>query len=137
MAKIITQQIYQGQTKQVRQDLNSILKRWKWGDKNPQNSEEFLTKMGNWVNDKFQEEKELKEFLKRKKAKSLSEIKDTDPKLAKELEETKRLKQLADDCIIKISKKLNITKNDPDYTYEGIYKVFEERLEGWEKPKRK
>ncbi len=72
--KIITQQIYQGQSKQVQQDLNSILNKWKWGDQPIKSSQEFLNKFSPWINKKLQEEKELKEFLKRKKVKSLKDL---------------------------------------------------------------
>ena len=72
--KIITQQIYQGQSKQVQQDLNSILSNWKFGNTPLKSSQDFLNKFTPWINDRLKEKKELEEFLKRKGVKSLSEI---------------------------------------------------------------
>ena len=46
-----------------------------------------------------------------------------------ELTKVKNSRKLADECVIKIAKKLGMKEKDKDYTYQGIYKVFEERLE--------
>ena len=130
---IITRQIGQQKTKKTQSDLDLILSHWKFNNQSIKSAQEFLNNFEPWIDERQKEKKELGEFLKRKKVKNLSEIKDIDPQLAEELKEVKEAKQQADNLVIKIANKLNITKNDPDYTYEGIYRVFEERLAGWQK----
>ena len=71
---IITRQIAQQKNKKTQQDLNSILSNWKFGNTPLKSSQEFLNKFTPWINDRLREKKELEEFLKRKKVKSLSEI---------------------------------------------------------------
>ena len=73
--KLITQQIYQGQSKQAQEGLNSILTKWKYGNKPFKNSADFLKIMGPWINDRIKDQEELDQFLKKKGVKSLAEIK--------------------------------------------------------------
>ena len=74
--KIITQQIYQSQGKQTRQDLNSILKEWSWQNKPFTSSQDFIQKMKPWIDERIKQQAEVKEFLKRWKVKNLAQIKE-------------------------------------------------------------
>jgi len=71
---IIARQREAAKSRQVRKDLNSILKKWKWGDESFKTSSEFLTKFSPWVTEKIKLDKEVKEFLERKGVNNLSEI---------------------------------------------------------------
>ena len=71
---IITRQREALKSQKVRQDLNSILKRWKWGDTSFQSSQEFLAKFSPWVNEKIKLGEEVKALLARKGVTSLEEI---------------------------------------------------------------
>ena len=71
---IITRQREALKSQKVRQDLNSILTKWKWGDTPLQTSQEFLAKFTPWVNEKIKLGKEVKEFLERKGVDSLAEL---------------------------------------------------------------
>lgn len=71
---ITIRQIERAKYKKTQSDLNSILNRWTWQQKDIKTSQEFLDKMAPWITDKIKEEKELKDFLKQHKIKSLASI---------------------------------------------------------------
>ena len=60
---------------QLKTDLNRILKKWKFGGQPFKNTEDFLTKMGGWVDKQIDKEKELTNFLKLFDLDNLSQIK--------------------------------------------------------------
>jgi len=61
-------------TLQLEKDLNSILTKWKYGNKPFKNSADFLKTMGSWINDRINDQEELDQFLNRKKVKSLKDL---------------------------------------------------------------
>ena len=72
--KLITQQIYQGQTRQVQQDLNSILTNWKFNNQPIKSAQEFINKLEPWINARIKDQEELEKFLKKKGVKSLKDL---------------------------------------------------------------
>ena len=61
-------------SQQAQQDLNRILKKWKFGGQPFQNPEDFLTKMGGWVDKQIKQSQEWENFMKKWKIKKLDEI---------------------------------------------------------------
>ena len=62
------------QLAQKEQELNSILKKWKFGDIPIKTSQEFLNKFEPWVQEKIKLAKEVEEFLQSKGVANLSEL---------------------------------------------------------------
>ena len=62
------------QLEDTQKDLDSILKKWNWGEEAPKNAQEFLNKFTPWVNEKIKQGKEVKALLERKGVNSLEEI---------------------------------------------------------------
>ena len=71
---IITRQREALKSRQIKQDLNSILTKWKWGDTPFQSSQEFLAKFSPWVNEKIKLSQDVQALLARKGVTSLEEI---------------------------------------------------------------
>jgi hypothetical protein len=71
---IITRQREALKSQKVRQDLNSILNRWNWGNTPFQSSQEFLNKFAPWVNEKIKLGEEVKALLTRKGVTKLEDI---------------------------------------------------------------
>jgi chromosome segregation ATPase len=63
--------------KETKQQLESILRKWKFGDQPIKNSEEFTKKFGGWIDTQLQNQKELSEFLKEYSAPNLEKLKET------------------------------------------------------------
>ena len=66
----------QKELKETKEQLNSILTEWKWGDQPIKSSEDFLSKMKPWIKTRNEEMEELKQFCKKHKIKSLGDIKE-------------------------------------------------------------
>ncbi|RHZ37773.1 hypothetical protein [endosymbiont GvMRE of Glomus versiforme] len=62
-------------SQQTQTDLNRILKKWKFGGQPFKNTEDFLTKMGGWVDKQIDKSKELEDFLKLFGLDNLNQIK--------------------------------------------------------------
>ena len=60
---------------QAEKNLNRILKKWKFGGQPFKNTEDFLTKMGGWVDKQIDKDKELNDFLKLFDLENLNQIK--------------------------------------------------------------
>ena len=71
---IITRQREALKSQKVRQDLNSILTKWKWGDVPFKTSQEFLAKFAPWVNEKIKLSQNVQALLARKGVTSLEDI---------------------------------------------------------------
>ncbi|KLL03336.1 MAG: hypothetical protein MRECE_19c018 [Mycoplasmataceae bacterium CE_OT135] len=71
---IITRQREALKSQKVRQDLNSILSRWNWGNTPFQTSQEFLNKFAPWVQEKIKLSEEVKTLLERKGVEKLEDI---------------------------------------------------------------
>ena len=71
---IITRQREALKSQKVRQDLNSILTKWNWGNTPFQTSQEFLNKFAPWVNEKIKLGEEVQTLLARKGATKLEDI---------------------------------------------------------------
>ena len=63
---IIARQREASKSRQACKDLNSILKKWKWGDQSFKTSSEFLAKFTPWVTEKIKLDNEVKALLERK-----------------------------------------------------------------------
>ena len=63
--------------KEVKQQLNSILTKWTFGDKPIKTSEEFLNQFEPWINKQMEQRKELQEFLNEQGASNLPNLKET------------------------------------------------------------
>ena len=59
---------------QTQHDLNLILNKWTWNQQPFQNSEDFLTKMGGWIDKQIKQSQEWENFMKKWKIKKLDEI---------------------------------------------------------------
>jgi len=65
------------QLTETQNQLNSILKKWKFGDIPIKTSQEFLNKFEPWINDQLEQQKEVKEFLSKYSAPNLTELAQT------------------------------------------------------------
>jgi hypothetical protein len=74
----------QTKNQQTQTDLNRVLKKWKFGGQPFKNTEDFLTKMGGWVDKQIDKDKELNDFLKLFALENLSQIKGIELKGAGE-----------------------------------------------------
>ena len=61
---------------QAEKDLHRILKKWKFGGKPMANTEEFLTKIGGWVDKQIDKSKEWEDFMTKFKINNLNQIKE-------------------------------------------------------------
>lgn len=78
--------------KETRQQLSSILNKWKFGEEPISTSEEFLANFEPWINKQLEAQKELKVFLAKK---GVNNLKEADSKLTnRELGEGEELNQL-------------------------------------------
>jgi len=66
----------QQELKETKQQLNSILNKWKFGDAPIKSASEFLNNFEPWIKKQLEQQKELKEFLKNQGVNNLSEIKE-------------------------------------------------------------
>ena len=71
---IITRQREALKSRQIKQDLNSILTKWKWGDTPFQSSQEFLAKFSPWVNEKIKLSQDVQALLAKKGVERLEDI---------------------------------------------------------------
>lgn len=62
------------QNQQAQQDLNLILKKWKFGGQPFKDTQDFLDKMGGWIDKQIDQQKELEEFFQNYGITSLKEI---------------------------------------------------------------
>jgi hypothetical protein len=64
----------QQELKETKKGLNSILTKWKFGNKPIKTAPEFISKFEPWINGQLEKQKELQEFLKSKGVNNLSEL---------------------------------------------------------------
>jgi len=84
--------LLKSQLDQANKDLNSILKKWKFGEEPITSASQFLNQFEPWVKSQLEKQKSLKEFLAKKGVTSLAEA---DTKLTnRELGEGEELEQL-------------------------------------------
>ena len=63
-------------SQQAQKDLNRILKKWKFGGQPFKNPEDFLAKMGGWVDKQIEQSQEWEEFMTKFKVNDLKQIKE-------------------------------------------------------------
>jgi hypothetical protein len=80
---------------QAQQDLNSILNKWKFNNRHPSTSHEFLNQFAPWIEEQIESKKDLKLFLAQKGVNNLQEAKTK--LINKDLEETSELDQFLSD----------------------------------------
>ena len=96
-APTTTNPLLKSQLDQANKDLNSILKKWKFGDQPIKTSQEFLNQFEPWINSQLEKQKQLKVFLAKKGVTSLEEA---TAKLAnRDLSESEELENLNQELI--------------------------------------
>jgi len=78
--------------RETKQQLNSILTKWKFGDQPIRTSQEFINKFEPWVNNHVKSDQELKDFLTKK---GLNNLTEAETKLTnRDLSENEALQQI-------------------------------------------